>query len=47
MVDLHINVDGKISVTEAHLISDLVNERLVALPEVDRAYVHIEPEGMT
>ena len=47
VVDLHINVDGKISVTEAHLISEQVNERLVALPEVDRAYVHIEPEGMT
>ena len=47
VVDLHINVDGKISVTEAHLISDQVNARLTALPEVDRAYVHIEPEGMT
>ncbi|NTV37039.1 MAG: cation transporter [Anaerolineaceae bacterium] len=43
MVDLHINVDGKMTLNEAHTISDEVIKRLEAMPEVDRAYVHIEP----
>jgi len=45
VIDLHINVDGKMTLEEAHSISDEVSKRLEALPEVDRAYVHIEPEG--
>jgi len=43
IVDLHINVDGTMTLNEAHAISDEVIQRLEALPEVDRAYVHIEP----
>lgn len=43
MLDLHINVDGNSSVHQAHEISDAVTRRLEAIPEVDRAYVHIEP----
>jgi cation diffusion facilitator family transporter len=45
VVDLHINVDGSITLDDAHLISDQIIQRLEQLPEVDRAYVHIEPEG--
>jgi divalent metal cation (Fe/Co/Zn/Cd) transporter len=45
VVDMHINVNGKMTVDEAHAISDEVSARLELLPEVDRAYVHIEPEG--
>ncbi|HEX9019471.1 MAG TPA: cation diffusion facilitator family transporter [Anaerolineaceae bacterium] len=45
VVDLHVNVDGKMTLNEAHAISDEVISRLEALPEIDRAYVHIEPEG--
>lgn len=45
VVDLHINVDGKMTLDEAHAIADEVIARLEDLPEVDRAYVHIEPEG--
>lgn len=45
VVDLHINVHGQMTLNEAHSISDQVIERLEELPEVDRAYVHIEPEG--
>jgi cation diffusion facilitator family transporter len=45
MVDLHINVDGAMTLSEAHLISDEVIRRLQQLPDVDRAYVHIEPDG--
>ena len=43
MLDLHINVDGNSSVNHAHEISDEVTRRLEAFPDVDRAYVHIEP----
>ncbi len=45
VVDLHINVDGKMTLDDAHVISDEITRRLEELPEVDRAYVHIEPEG--
>lgn len=45
IVDLHINVNGQMTLDEAHGIADEVIDRLEQLPEVDRAYVHIEPEG--
>jgi cation diffusion facilitator family transporter len=44
VVDLHINVDGKMPLNQVHEISDRVIERLEDFPEVDRAYVHIEPD---
>lgn len=43
VVDMHINVNGETSLNETHAIEDAVINRLQALPEVDRAYVHIEP----
>lgn len=43
VADLHINVDGTLSLTEAHAISDAVRRRVEDLPEIDRAYVHVEP----
>jgi cation diffusion facilitator family transporter len=43
MIDLHINVNGEMTVKQAHVIADQVAERLQALPKIDRAYVHIEP----
>ncbi len=43
LVDLHINVDGEMTVRKAHAICDEVTTALEALPEVDRAYVHLEP----
>jgi cation diffusion facilitator family transporter len=45
VVDIHINLDGEITLNEAHAIEDAVASRLEALPEVDRAYVHVEPLG--
>ena len=43
-VDLHVKVDGEITVTEghgiAHLVKDAVRE---AVPEVADVLVHIEP----
>ena len=43
IVDLHINVNGEMTLNEAHRIADEVIGKLEELPEVDRAYVHIEP----
>jgi len=43
VIDMHINLPGKTPLDEVHTISDRVIEALEALPEVDRAYVHVEP----
>ena len=43
IVEMHINVDGNKTLFEAHQICGQVTSRLEALPEVDRAYVHVEP----
>lgn len=45
VVDMHINVKGSTRLDDSHKISDEVIARIEAIPEVDRAYVHIEPEG--
>ncbi len=45
VVDMHINVNGQMTLDEAHTIADEIIARLEDLPEIDRAYVHIEPEG--
>ena len=45
LVDMHINVDGNMPLNQVHEICDRVIERLESFNEVDRAYVHIEPEG--
>ena len=45
VVEMHINVDGNKTLNEAHDICDQATEILEALPEVDRAYVHVEPLG--
>ncbi|MGC9469092.1 MAG: cation diffusion facilitator family transporter [Anaerolineae bacterium] len=43
VVDLHINVEGTMTLLDAHRISDEVQGRLEEIPGVDRAYVHVEP----
>jgi cation diffusion facilitator family transporter len=43
IVDVHINLPGDKTLDEVHTISDRVIEALEALPDVDRAYVHVEP----
>lgn len=45
VVDIHINVDGEMSLNQAHAIEDRVAEHIETLPEIDRAYVHVEPLG--
>jgi len=43
VVDMHINLPGDAPLEEVHAVEDRVIEALESLPEVDRAYVHIEP----
>ncbi|MDP3449546.1 MAG: cation diffusion facilitator family transporter [Anaerolineaceae bacterium] len=44
MLDLHINVEGSKTLIEVHEITDRVIKRLEEFSEVDRAYVHVEPD---
>ena len=44
-VDMHIDVDGEMTIREAHSIADHVQMELEALPAVDLAFVHVEPVG--
>ena len=45
VVEMHINADGEISLNRSHAICDQATAALEDLPEVDRAYVHVEPIG--
>ncbi len=47
VVEMHINVDGETTLNRSHEISDQAIAELESLPEVDRAYVHVEPTGYT
>ncbi len=43
VVDLHINLPGGMSLEDSHRVTDDLIDTLEAMPEVDRAYVHVEP----
>jgi cation diffusion facilitator family transporter len=45
VIDLHVNVNGETKLNEVHAITDAVADRLKQFPEVDRVYVHVEPDG--
>jgi cation diffusion facilitator family transporter len=42
-VDMHIDVDGGMTLCEAHAIAEQVEARVEALPKVGLAFVHVEP----
>jgi cation diffusion facilitator family transporter len=44
LVDLHVNVEGRRTLIEAHAICDHITEKLEEFSEIDRAYVHVEPD---
>jgi cation diffusion facilitator family transporter len=44
-VDMHINVNGDITLSKAHQIGEDVRNAVEGLVEVDLVYVHIEPIG--
>ena len=43
-IDMHIDVDGEMTLREAHAIGEEVEARVEALPKVDQAFVHVEPD---
>jgi cation diffusion facilitator family transporter len=45
VIDMHVNVNGETPLNEVHAITDAVANRLKEFPEVDRVYVHVEPDG--
>lgn len=46
-IDLHIVVDGRITVTEGHFISHKVKDQLlVRIPELRNVLIHVEPNDM-
>jgi cation diffusion facilitator family transporter len=42
-VDMHIDVDGEMTLHQAHAIADQVQAQVEALSTVDLAFVHVEP----
>lgn len=44
VVEMHVNVSGSMPLNEAHGISDNIMAKIEALPDVDRVYVHLEPD---
>lgn len=43
VVEMHINVTDAMTIKEAHAIEDDLMDKILAIPEVDRVYVHLEP----
>ncbi|WP_054839417.1 cation diffusion facilitator family transporter [Thermococcus sp. JCM 11816] len=46
-VELHIEVPLEITLKEAHDISEEVKKRIEEMPEVERAFVHVDIKGVT
>jgi len=44
-VDMHIDVNGELTLRRAHAIADRVQAQVESLPAVDLAFVHVEPAG--
>lgn len=44
VVDMHINVNGETRLRDTHEITDQIIENLEKIPEIDRVYVHVEPD---
>jgi len=42
-VDIHINMDGRVDLYQAHGVSEAVRDAVEALDGVDHAFVHVEP----
>jgi cation diffusion facilitator family transporter len=45
-VDMHVDVDGEMTLNEAHAIADRVQDEVEALDAVDLAFVHVEPRHL-
>jgi divalent metal cation (Fe/Co/Zn/Cd) transporter len=40
---MHINVDGALPLAHAHQVAEQVREVVEELPEVELAFIHVEP----
>jgi len=47
VVDLHVNVNGDTPLRTSHEITDQVMAKLEEIPDIDRVYVHLEPDDWT
>jgi cation diffusion facilitator family transporter len=45
-VSLHVEVEGDLTLTEAHAIESAVVQAIEDLPEVDDAFVHVDPKEL-
>lgn len=46
-VELHIEVPPELSLKEAHDVGEEVKKRIEEMPEVERAFVHVDIKGVT
>ncbi len=46
-VEIHVGVDGRITLERAHGVSDEVEARIKTLPNVDLVFVHVDPVRKT
>lgn len=46
-VELHIEVPPNLSLKEAHDVSEEVKRKVEEIPEVERAFVHVDIKGVT
>ena len=44
VADMHVNVDGNTPLRDAHRITDEIIDKVSEFPEIDRVYVHLEPD---
>ncbi len=44
VADMHVNVSGETPLRDAHKITDDIIAKVSEFPEIDRVYVHLEPE---
>ena len=42
-IELHIDVDSRLNVAEAHEIATRVQRAVESVEEVSRAFIHVEP----
>lgn len=47
VVEMHVNVRGTTPLHDAHIISDNISAKIEQLPDIDRVYVHLEPDDWT
>jgi cation diffusion facilitator family transporter len=46
-VDIHVDVDGEMTLRRAHAVAEQVQAQVEALPMVDLAFIHLEPVGLS